>query len=128
MFVCPRWSVEMATLSSLRALFAPHNCRDRFLPPANEIARRQCFLYLSVILFTVGSAFPQCHGAGRPPPYRQTPYRQTSPRYGQQVGGKHPTGVHPCPSYFYIDCRYFLSVAIALTFVCYPGQSRSYLE
>ena len=65
------------------------------------------FLHLSVILFTEGSAFPQCHGKADPsecnplPPFRRQtlPLCQdtdTNPGYGQQVGGTQPTGMHTC--------------------------------
>ena len=78
-------------------------------PSIFTVRKRSCgkamFLHLSVILFTGGSAFPQCHGAGRPPPPPSAQKadlplpRQdadTTKRYGQQADGKHPIGMHTC--------------------------------
>ena len=56
-------------------------------------------MFLQASVYLQGrSAFPQCHGAGRPslgrPP---APYRQTPPLpIPQQAGGTHPNGMHSC--------------------------------
>ena len=45
----------------------------------------------------MGSAFPQCHVAGRPPlPPPPEGIPTSASRYGQPVGGTHPNGMHTC--------------------------------
>ena len=84
------------------------SCKVIFYRPQTKL--RDGNVFTRVCLFTGGSAFPQCYGAGKHPLYADTPSqllpRQTSAppphpegtscQYGHPVGGAHPTGMHTC--------------------------------
>ena len=65
----------------------------------NKRVERILYAFTGVCLFIGWSAFPQCHGIGRPPPIGRAPlYRQIPLRYGQLADGMHPTGMLTCLS------------------------------
>ena len=62
------WNIQLSHYIPTLALYVQRT----LLPPANEVEGRYYF-HRRVSFCPRGSAFPQCHGAGRPSPSRPAP-------------------------------------------------------
>ena len=116
-WLCSSWYqvARLITSNTISRVWSPMNLREGNI-------------FTGVCLFTVGSAFSQCHGAGRPPLRRKTP----PTRYGQLADGTHLIGMH---IHFYFSSSVTSICAIkdllfkcVLLFICnsqsYQGYSK----